>query len=141
MTDFRRSAPSDRRLEAAVRRAVGVKFARPSLRSLLRACSVYANVIAAVVALGLPTAGVMRRAANTAMGAFEASVRNFGDNASLAPLESPVDLSGVTETVSGAPESAETPFVAPAAEPSPEIGPPSETFERETAHGVIVDAE
>ncbi len=88
------------RIDRAVRRAVGIKFARPSLRSLLRACGVYANVIAAVVALGIPTAGGLRSAAGSAALAFESAVRSARESTSELPdlLTNPADLTEVTES-------------------------------------------
>ena len=86
------------RLDRAVRRAVGMRFATPSMRSLLRACAVYANVIALVVALGMPN-GNLRQAAGSAMSAFESAVRSANEAVFSGPdmLSAPVDLSLVTE--------------------------------------------
>lgn len=108
----RRSGAS---IDAAVRRAVGMRFALPSLRSMLRACSVYANVIAVAVALGIPGGG-LRQAAGSAAQAFESAVRATRDSFAGIPdrLASPADLSAVTET-----EPAEAPVV-----PAPETEPP-----------------
>lgn len=87
------------RLARAVRRSVGMKVALPSLRSMLRACGVYANVIAAVVALGLPTAGSLRSVAGSAALAFESAVRSARESTSGLPdlLTNPADLTEVTE--------------------------------------------
>jgi hypothetical protein len=97
-------SPTDRlrneaRIDRAVRRSVGMKFAAPSLRSMLRACGVYANVIAAVVALGLPSAGGLRSAAGSAALAFESAVRSARESTSGLPdfLTNPADLTEVTE--------------------------------------------
>lgn len=104
MSKTSKEFPATRRDEAlidrAVRRSVGMKFAVPSLRSMLRACGVYANVIAALVALGLPTAGGLRSAAGSAALAFESAVRSSRESTAGLPdlLTRPIDLTAVTES-------------------------------------------
>lgn len=132
------------RLDGAVRRSVGMKFATPSLRSMLRACGVYANVIAAVVALGLPTAVGLRSVAGSAALAFESAVRSARESTSGLPdlLTNPADLTEVTEVAgevsvpeenSSQDRSTESDFVTPA--------PDSVEPKVETSTGPTVDSE
>lgn len=94
------------RLDRAVRRSVGMRFALPSMRSLLKACGVYANVFAAVVALGIPTVVGLRSSGMAAM-AFDTTVRSTRSIVKNLPdmLGKPVDLSSVTEFVNVMPVS------------------------------------
>ncbi len=81
-----------------------MRFATPSLRSLTRSCALYANVIAVVVALGIPGGG-LRLAAGSAVQVFEGAVRAARDASAGIPdrLSRPTDLSEVTECESEAP--------------------------------------
>lgn len=117
-------------LDAAVRRAVGMRFTLPSLRSMLRACSMYANVIAVAVALGIPGGG-LRLAAGSAVQAFESAVRSTRDSLASTPnfLAAPADLTAVTECEIDLPEPADPASVTlrPALfdEPAPEEAAPA----------------
>lgn len=77
-----------------------MSFATPSMRSLLRACAMYANVIALAVALGMPN-GNLRQAAGSAFLAFDSALRSVNESVFSGPdvLSAPVDLSQVTESV------------------------------------------
>lgn len=104
MNNTRKTSPENSRdrarLDRAVRRAVGMGFATPSMRSLLRACAMYANVIALAVALGMPD-GNLRQAAGSAFLAFDSALRSVNESVFSGPdaLAAPVDLSQVTESV------------------------------------------
>lgn len=117
-TGFPETRRERSRIDRAVRRAVGMRFATPSMRSLLRACAVYANVIALVVALGMPN-GTLRQAAGSAMAAFESAVRNANDAVFSGPdmLSAPVDLSLVTEPGFETPAFEIEPDSAPVSDP------------------------
>lgn len=122
------SISDELRLDRAVRRSVGMRFAIPSMRSLLKACGVYANVFAAVVALGIPTVVGLRSSGMAAL-AFDTAVRSSRSIVKGLPdlLGKPVDLTSVTEFVEVVPSARFEPVINDAPAVAPRAAMPATT--------------